>query len=262
TSALADVYERVDDRTAAARALERALEVDSANLGVRQRLRGLYAKTEDWERLADLIVRDADVAEDVERKIALLREAADIHATRRADLAAAARVLERASELRPNDRALLLQLCDAYSASGRGREAAAVLERVVESYGGKRTKDLADIHRRLGEAYLADGDAPRALTELDKAFRIEPGNVQVLVKLGDVAFQTGDFKKAQQMFRALLLQRLEEGAPITKAEVFYKIGETHLRLDEKPKAKQMYERAVQADPDHAPSRARLEELRE
>lgn len=262
TSALADVYERVDDRNAAARALERALEVDSANLGVRQRLRGLYAKTENWERLADLIVRDADVAEDLERKIALLREAADIHATRRADLAAAARVLERASELRPDDRALLLQLCDAYSASGRGREAAAVLERVVESYGGKRTKDLADIHRRLGEAYLADGDAPRALTELDKAFRIEPGNVQVLVKLGDVAFQTGDFKKAQQMFRALLLQRLEEGAPITKAEVFYKIGETHLRLDEKPKAKQMYERAVQADPDHAPSRARLEELRE
>ncbi len=261
-SSLADVYEKVDDREAAARALERALAVDGADLGLRQRLRELYAKTESWERLADLIARDAELAGDVEGKIALLREAADVHATRRADLSAAATLLERASELRPDDRALLLQLCDAYSASGRGREAAAVLERVVESFGGKRAKELADIHRRLGEAYLADGDAPRALVELDKAFRIEPGNVQVLVKLGDVALETGDFKKAQQMFRALLLQRLEEGSPITKAEVFFKIGETHLRLDERPKAKQMFERAVQADPDHVAAKARLEELRE
>ncbi|MBN2196558.1 MAG: tetratricopeptide repeat protein [Polyangiaceae bacterium] len=259
-STLADVYEKLDDRAAAARALERAVDVDPGNDGIRRRLRALYTATESWEQLADMIARDADLASEVGEKVALLRQAADIHAARRSDVAASARVLEKASELCPDDRSLLLQLCDAYSASGRGSEAARVLERVVESFGTKRTKELADIHRRLADAYLADGDSTRALSELDKAFRIEPGNINVLLKLGDVAFDTGDLKKAQQMFRALLLQRLDQG-PITKAEVFYKIGETHLRLDEKPKAKQHFERALQADPNHAASRARIEELK-
>ena len=94
---------------------------------------------------------------------------------------------------------------------------------------------------------MSDGEAQRAIDELDKAFRIEPGNVQVLKELGDVSVRLGDYKKAQQMFRALLLQKLEEGGPITKAEVFYNLGDVHLRLGEKQKAVQMLERALQTD---------------
>lgn len=257
---LADVYEKLEDRSNAARALERALTVEEREDSVRERLRRLYGAMQDWDRLATMTVRDAELTDDVAAKVSLLRKAADIHGNQRGDLAARAEVLEKASALRPEDRELLLLLCDAYSAAGRGREAAQVLEKVVESFGGKRSKELADIHRRLADAYLSEGEPARALVELDKAFRIEPGNVQVLVKLGEVALETGDLKKAQQMFRALLLQRLDEGAPITKAEVFYKIAETHLRQDEKAKAKQMYERAVQADPNHEAAKARLGEL--
>jgi hypothetical protein len=54
-------------------------------------------------------------------------------------------------------------------------------------------------------------------------------------------------KQAQQMFRALLLQKLDESSPITKAGVFMRLGEVHEKLDEKSKAIQMYERAFQAD---------------
>jgi Tfp pilus assembly protein PilF len=122
-----------------------------------------------------------------------------------------------------------------------------VLEKIVQSFGGKRSKELAEIHRRLSKAYLSDGDTARATDELDKAFRIEPGNVHVLKELGDVSIQAGDLKKAQQMFRALLLQKLEAGGPITKAQVFASLGDVHLRLGEKEKAAQMLERALATD---------------
>jgi hypothetical protein len=49
------------------------------------------------------------------------------------------------------------------------------------------------------------------------------------------------------MCRALLLQRLEGQSPITKAEVFYALGRVHDALGEKPKARQMLERALQTD---------------
>jgi hypothetical protein len=50
------------------------------------------------------------------------------------------------------------------------------------------------------------------------------------------------------MFRALLLQKLDANSPISKAEVFMRLGEVHDKLGEKPKAIQMLERAIQTDP--------------
>jgi tetratricopeptide (TPR) repeat protein len=214
-----------------------------------------------WEKLAELIAGDSDTAEAVDDKVRLLCEAARVHASKRDDHAAAAQLLDRASQLKPDDRDILLELCDAYSASGRGKAAAEVLERIVESYGGKRSKELGEIHRRLASAYLADGDNQRALDELDKAFRIEPGNVAVLKQLGLVAMKAGDTKKAQQMFRALLLQKLDESSPITKAEVFMHLAEIHVQLGETPKAIQMLERALQSDDKLEAAKTRLAELK-
>jgi tetratricopeptide (TPR) repeat protein len=136
------------------------------------------------------------------------------------------------------------------------------LERIVESYGGKRTRELAEIHRRLSDAYRASGQVERAIGELDKAFRIEPGNIHVLKALGELSLETGDAKRAQQMFRALLLQKLDGPGAISKAQVFYYLAVVHERLDERPKAIQMLERALQTDATHAEAKQLLEQLRQ
>lgn len=246
---LADEYRALKDLDRAATALERGLELEPKNARIRDLLRALYQESSAWDKLAKLVAGDADLAEADSEKVKLLRKAADILSTKRKDLGGAAELLERATALSPDDRELMLDLCDAYSASGRGKAAVEVLEKIVQSYGGKRSKELAEIHRRLSKAYLSDGDTARAMDELDKAFRIEPGNVHVLKELGDVSMQVNDLKKAQQMFRALLLQKLEDSGPVTKAQVFMSLGDVHLRLGEKPKAVQMLERALQTDPN-------------
>lgn len=258
---LADAHDKLGNPEATARALERGLEVDAKNEALRDRLRALYQQTSAWEKLAELIAQDADFAESDGDKIALYRRAAEIHEVERKDPAKAAELLEKASALAPEDREILLALCDAYSASGRGKAAAEVLEKIVESYGGKRSKELGEIHRRLAGAYLADGMTEKALEELDRAFRIEPGNVQVLRKLGMVALEAEDLKKAQQMFRALLLQKLDDSSPITKAEVFMYLGDVHDKMGEKSKAIQMLERAVQSDDKLERAAQRLAELK-
>lgn len=244
---LATVYEKLGSERDAIGALERGLAADERNPEIRSRLRSLYALAEEWDKLAELRAGDANFAASPAEAVKILREAAHVLATKRGDHGKAAELLDRASRLKPDDRELLLELCDRYSASGRGKDAASVLERIVQSFGPKRTKELAEIHRRLADAYLAEGETQKALEELDKAFRIEPGNVNVLTLLGDVALKARDFKKAQQMYRALLLQKLDDGGPIKKSFVFLRLGEIHEALGEKPKAQQMYERAVQTD---------------
>jgi len=245
---LGEIEQKLGNSDNAARAFERGLVHDEQSADLRDRLRVLYEASREWEKLSGLLARDAEISAKPEEAVKLLQKAAQIQSKERSDHVAAAELLERASKLKPDDREILLELCDQYSASGRGKAAAEVLQRIVESFGTKRTKELGEIHRRLAAAYLADGDVQKALEELDKAFRIEPGNVQVLTLLGDVAMRVGDHKKAQQMYRALLLQKLDDATgPIKKSMVFFRLGQVHEQLDEKAKAQQMYERAVQTD---------------
>ena len=258
---LAELSIGLGDKARAITALQKALAVDERNADVRARLAGLYEETGAWDDLVGLWVGDAEHAKSIDDKIALLRRASTLRSEKLGDAAGAVELLERARDASPDDRELLLEVCDAYSKAGRADDAVHALEQIVESYGGRRSKELADIHRRIANACLARGESERALTELDRAFRIQPGNLQVLNQLGRLSLENNDLKKAQQMFRALLLQKLGDDAPITKAEVFMFLGQVHAGLGEKAKAVQNLESAIRTDPDLERAKELLEEAK-
>lgn len=268
---LADLHGALGDEGAVRRVLERGLAADGAAQEIRRRLLALYEKQQAWTELADLITGDADAATETAEKVSLYRKAADIHLTKRSDPGSAADLLVKATELVPGDRELLLALCDAYSASGRGQKAAEALQRIVESYGGRRSKDLAAIHHRLAKAYLAEGQKDRALAELDIAFKIDPGSILILRDLGVLSLElseSGDdaakaayIDRAQKTFRALLLQKLDDSSPISKGEVFYYLGVISHRQNDDKKAIQMLERALDNNKDFAAAKELLAQLK-
>ncbi|MBV9945331.1 MAG: tetratricopeptide repeat protein, partial [Myxococcales bacterium] len=256
-------------------------------------LRARWEKAEKWTELAELLVGDADLVANAHpdakidgappagpratmpsgsfptpqvpgpilEQVRLLRAAAEIHVRKRKRPEQAIPILERAAQLVPHDRDLLLALCDAYNSAQRGRDAAMVLEKVIASFGNKRTKELALYHHRLGRALAQLGDKDVALVQLDMAFKIDPGSVMVLRDLGVLAFETNDLDRAQKTFRALLLQRLDPSAGISKGEVFYYLGEISAKQGDKAKAMQMFERAIENDPALERARLKLTELK-
>jgi tetratricopeptide (TPR) repeat protein len=258
---LAEAHTKQKNDEGARAALERALSVDPKRAEIRSKLRALYERSKDWQKLADLIAGDADDADKNDQKVALYRQAAAIHRDKRNDAGSAAALLEKASALVPDDRDLLLALCEAYSLSGRGKDAIRALERIKESYGGKRSKELAAVHQRLAQAYLSENDKDKALSELDAAFKIDPGSIATLRDLGTLTLEMGDLDRAQKTFRALLLQKLDASSPITKAEVFFYLGDISHRQNDKPKAIQMLERAVENDPGLEKAKTLLAQLK-
>ena len=294
---LAEAREKMEDAEGAEAALRKGLELEPANTRLRAMLRTRWEKAGKWTELAQLLVGDADliaaahpeakvtmpelpakasivparpgtsvppppvVPAPVVEQLKLLRAAADIHLLKRKEPQDAIQVLERAVQLGPHDRELLLVLCDAYNAAQRGRDAAQVLEKVIASFGGKRTKELALYHHRLARALSQLGDKDVALAQLDMAFKIDPGSVSVLRDLGVLALETNDLERAQKTFRALLLQRLDPTSGISKGEVFYYLGEISAKQGDKAKAVQMFERAVENDPALERARAKLTELK-
>ena len=207
--------EKMGDASGAEAALQQGLKLEPDNADLRGMLRVRYEKAEKWAELAALLVGDADVIlaanpdakvtmpepppkgasivpgrsmapgastppppvvpQPVADQLKLLRQAADIHLTKRKSAQDAIPILERAAALVPHDRDLLLALCDAYNTAERGREAAQVLEKVIASFGARRTKELALYHHRLARALAQLGDKDVALSQLDMAFKIDPG---------------------------------------------------------------------------------------
>jgi len=297
---LAEAREKMGNASGAEDALQQGLKLEPGNAGLRAMLRVRYEKAEKWPELAALLVGDADVIaaanpdarvmapeppvkgaslvpgrmpqggsmppppvvpQPIVEQLKLLRVAADIHLMKRASPQDAIPILERAAQLVPHDRELLLALCDAYNASERGREAAQVLEKVIASFGSRRTKELALYHHRLARALAQLGDKDVALAQLDMAFKIDPGSVSVLRDLGVLAYETNDLDRAQKTFRALLLQRLEPSSGISKGEVFYYLGEISAKQGDRAKAVQMFERAIENDPALERARTKLSELK-
>jgi tetratricopeptide (TPR) repeat protein len=264
---LSDLRGELKDDEGREKALRRALELsESAELKdlaarARKDLRAHYLRTQAWSELAAILVSEAELATEPAARADLYKQAAEIHMRKREAPGEAAALLEKASALVPDDRPLLLLLCDALSASGRGKDAADTLRKVIESFGGKRTKELAIYHHRLAQALSAQGEKEAALQEFDLAFKIDPGNVLVLRDLGKLALETGDLERAQKTFRALLLQKLDASSGITKGEVFFFLGEISHKQGDKTKAIQMFERAVETDATLTSAKERIAELK-
>ncbi len=200
----------------------------------------------------------------VTEEAGLLHRAAHLYLAELQSPELAMTLLERAARLMPHDREGLLRLADAYVAARRHREAAGVLERVIASFGNRRTKDVAPHYHRLGLMLAALGDNEAALVQLDAAFRVDPGAIEVLKDLGMIAFAANDFERAQKTFRALLLQRLDASRVILKGEVFCFLGEISMKQGETAKAIQMLERAVDSETSPAAlarARALLQDLK-
>jgi tetratricopeptide (TPR) repeat protein len=263
-------------------ALRDALSEEPTNREVRSRLEELCTRTKKWASVAELLIGDADILRDenpgfeslahsgepppayVTEQVNLLRRAAEICQRELGAVEASIPLLERATVLTGptnKDRALLLMLCDAYTVTKNERAIASVLERIIASFGSRRTKELSLYHHRLGRSLASLGDKDAALTQFDMAFRIDPGSVDVLRDLGMLALETGDLERAQKTFRALLLQRLDPERGITKGEVFYYLAVISMKQGDKTKSVQMLERAIENEPTLDRAKAMLADLK-
>jgi Tfp pilus assembly protein PilF len=66
--------------------------------------------------------------------------------------------------------------------------------------------------------------------------------------------------RSLKVFTTMLLHQNNIESAEQRVEIFYHLGVLRLKTDDARKAKDMFNRALGIDPDHAPSRAALESL--
>lgn len=227
----------------------------------RTALISFYEKRKQHHAYAALVAEETEELADVKAKVASYKRLADLFAKDVGDASAAASYLEKAVALDPEDRTALLPLCDLYIAAGRQGDAVPVLEKIIASYGTRRTKEVAVYQHRLGQALEGMGNVQGALTAYDAAFKIDLTSVPILRDLGKLCYTTGDYDRANKTFRALQLQKLDGSAGITKGDVYYYLADISVKQGDPKKAIGMLERAVVEHPGHADATRLLAELK-
>lgn len=256
--------EHLSDRVDVERALVRLREKFGEDAEVHARLRRHYEAASEWSKLADAWKYEADIREKTGRAdlaVAALKFAADLAENRLDAPEEAVRLYERAGALAPMDRDVLSKLAEAYARAGKESAAADVLDRVVKSYGGKRSKEVAATEHQLGSLLRKMGRGPAALIHLDSAFKMDPANVGMLRDLAMCAFELDDLERAERSFRSLLLQKLDATTGINKGQVFQYLGHISRKKNDLPRAINMYERAVENDASLDAARQGLAELK-
>jgi golgin subfamily B member 1 len=213
-------------------------------------LENLARKAGNHAALVAQLSARLELEKDESKQKSLLSEIATLYLgpLGKADLAVAP--LERLAKLVPNDTAVQENLGRALVACGRVDEGELALGQLIEQLGkARRQKDVARLHAALGNFAEARGDLALAKQRFTSAYQIDPTQASVLGALSRLALRQRDVESARRYLRTLLLQSFDEkAAGITKAQVYLELGNLHREAGENVKARNMYERGLEAEP--------------
>ena len=238
-----------------------ALHFDGYHPVALERVEEAARSKDDWILVADMVRRRYEICQDPTVKLALTVELAQLYGERLAQPEQVIPLLEAANQSSPDDPRIIGPLADLYFHAGRHAEAAPMYEELAAAAKKQRKmKDVAGYKQRLAGILEAQGDTENAIAAYEEAFRVDPTNVRTMVGLGKLYMGKQDWEKARRVYRSMVLQNIDPALGITKADVYFQLGQIHHAKDEGPKAKDMYKRALSADSGHAQAKAALEAM--
>jgi len=263
---LADACDQLGRPEEARVGLERALTVDRRRPDVRQRLQAVYQAIGAVRELSELLLEDAQNAQDAVEQRRLLLRAGELLLSADGQAEAAVRVLEVARAQDPENIDAVVLLSRAYGAAQRNEEALALLTAVAEASKGRRVKALGQVFHEIARLQLQEGFLSDAVVALTRAFELDPKNGQLAMQLGTQALEIDEDETAQRAFRGIAIMKAPEpgstdGATAEmKADANYYLAHLARKAGDPRKAKVLATKALSENPDHQAARALLAEL--
>ncbi|GAB4566919.1 MAG: hypothetical protein Tsb0020_19040 [Haliangiales bacterium] len=254
--------EQSGDLAQAAASWQQALQADPGYVPAIAALEQVARDADNWPLVADMVARREAACEDPAERRALLFELAEIYRGRLDSPAQAVPLLERVVEMTDgDDPEVLTPLADLYFAAGEVERAVPIYEQLAEA--AKRSRQMKRValyRQRLGGIFEARGDADQALAAYEEAFRVNPTDVATMSGLGRIYLARELWEKARRVYRSMVLQNLDPESGITKAQVYFNLGRIHMALEQPKKAKGMFQRGLELEPDNPDILAALQSL--
>ncbi len=188
--------DRLDDRSAAVRAFEKALALWPDHVDAADRLTALMSRNGEYEMLVERIGRAASEASQAPRQHALWVQASRIHARELSNLGAALSALRKLVELQPTNAVALFELGALLHSDRRFEEAIDLLTSSLETDPEPEVSQQA--HALLAASHEAQGDPARAHRHYEMALKLAPNDHELLQRVVNLQMADEAFDQAAQ----------------------------------------------------------------
>lgn len=251
------------DLTAAKQAYAHALEMDPGHLPTIRAMKGIHEREKDRAGYLEALIAESKYVESDEEKAKLLEEIGHIHQEERGDRAAATRSYEEALKRAPEYLPAARPLSEIYQAQGEWAQAERVLEVIVRRLGVEGdAKELCRQSYRLGYVSEKLGKDDQALQAYRRAYELDATYLPALEGLGNLVVQRKQWDEALRIFQAILIHHREELTDLEVVETYWQIGEIQAQAGQAERAQKSFEKALEMDQNHEPSRHSMVKLLE
>lgn len=256
--------ERMQDPSAARVEFEHCLELEPTHLPALRALKGIFEAAEDWDSYLDIFRREAEAVAVPAEKTRLFHALGSFYRERREDRVAAERCFVEALRWTPNHLPSAKPLADIYLGREDWPRAEVMLDLLVagEADVGGEPPDLFQQLYRLG--YVAEKlqRSEKALDAYRRAHELDPTYLPALEGLGQLLVRTGQLEDALRIFEAILVHHRDDLTELEVVETHWQVGALCRQLSQTERSQKAFEKALEIDPSHEPSRQALVEILE
>ena len=241
-----------DQETAEGRFLE-ALRVDPNFVPAMQKLIALYKGRGDWLKASQLMIRAEEQMPNPLDKIKILFEIGTIMRERLDEEKRGSEFLARVMQLDPEHVGAAEPLAELYFREGRWKELEPILDALVRKADKRDAKEMNNLYYRVAKTADSLGNRDKALKYFKMAYDLDSTSLQTLLGRADLLYRLEDWEGAFKLYQTVLVHHREAQRDSEVVDIFYRLGIIKLRQTEKKKALNMFEKALEIDPNHRPT---------
>lgn len=233
--------------------LTEALAVDPAHVPSMIALLNLYRRRGDSLKAAQLMVRAEANTANVLEKTRLLFDAGKIYQNEIGDEEKATELYGRTMTLDPEHVEAAEPLADLYFRAENWAALVPLLEMLARKADKKANRDLNQLYYRLAKAVEKLGDGDKALRYYKQAYDMDATHLPTLLGRANLLYRREQWDDAFKLYQTVLVHHREAQKDTDIVEIFHRIGQIKLKVGERAKAVNMFEKALEVHPGHRPT---------
>lgn len=237
---------------------QRVLELDGSNLPAVTALEQLFRGTERYQDLSNILQRKVDILDELPAKKDALFQAANIEEEVLGQAEGAIAVYKRILDLDPEDVRAMDALVKRYMALGRWTDLLDVYTKKADLV--VDVDEKKQIYYQVGAVYERElGQVENAIDTYNKLLELDPDDMQALSRL-DVLYERA--QNWAELLNVLTRESEMAGDPDEAISYQYRIAELYeRRLEDVPRAVELYRDVLQQKADHEPTLRALEGIK-
>lgn len=249
--------EQLGDRMGALDQYQTATDIDPGHLPSLKAMREIQLDGGDYLSAAKILEQEAQHTSAARPKAELLVQLGQLYQERLDEPEQAIECFEKAYENDGDNEAAALPLVAEYMEQARYAEAFPLLNMLFIRMDKRDAETQHRLSFQLGRAAMELGDPEEAVRALSRAYQISSSDLPTLMALAAAHFANKDWEKAFKFYQMLLVHHRDSLSRDELTDLYYRQGVIKREQNERRKAINSFDKALEEDPHH---RATLDAL--